>query len=156
MAVSLDVWLARAAASRAGRRMDRDTAATARHHQGVATAVRSGILVRSVEAQFAALLALGIEILGREPTLEPGLEPRPVAIDHREPRRVAVLAFLDHVLAEHALELEAEALGRRLARRIAAVALPLEPAIAELVEDVPGMEEQRFGREPAASHVRTP
>src|SRR3569832_717950 len=119
MAGSLDVLLARAAASRTRQRMERDTAATARRHQDVAPAVKSGFLARSVEAQLAALLALGVEVLGRQPAFVLGLERRPVAIEHRKPRCIAVLARLDHVLAKHALELKAEAFGRGLARRVA-------------------------------------
>src|SRR3712207_8622604 len=43
-----------------------------------------------------------------------------------------------HVVAEHALEAEAEALGGAAGRRVQGVALPLEPAVAKLVEGVAG------------------
>src|SRR5918999_6512469 len=49
------------------------------------------------------------EVLPRlHPRFEPGALGRPVAIRHREPRAVAIAALDDHMLAEHALEREAE------------------------------------------------
>src|SRR5437867_5746466 len=71
-------------------------------------------------------------------TTHPGLEGRarrrPLAIEHREPGAVAIAPLDDHVLAEDALEAEAE-LERRAARSLVErVALPLHAAVAELVE----------------------
>jgi hypothetical protein len=57
------------------------------------------------------LPACGVEIRGVGPFLTTGFEPGPVAIDHGEPGRVAILSFHDHMLAEDAFEGEAETQG---------------------------------------------
>src|SRR6185369_1760011 len=109
--------------------------------------------VGSVEAQLAFLLTGCVEVRWIKPALVLGLEPGPVAIEHREPGGVTVLALLDHVLAEDTFEGEAEALGRGFARQVLVVALPLEATVAEIIEDMAGVQEQCFGREPAPGHV---
>src|SRR4029077_17920926 len=80
----------------------------------------------------------------------------PFAVDDGEPRRVAVLALDDHVLAKQTLEREAEADCGRFRRLVAVVALPLEAAIAELVEHVARSEEECLGRNPGPRDRRTP
>src|SRR5690606_5252416 len=83
------------------------------------------------------LASPGIEVTGFQPLFQRLAGHRPVAVEHGIPRRVAIFALDDHVLAEDALETEAEALGRALRARIGGVAFPLETAIAEFVEDMP-------------------
>src|SRR5690606_456103 len=75
------------------------------------------------------LLAFPIEILLRKPSLIRGADERPLAVDDREPGRVAVLALHHHVLAEQALVGETETQSGALRRFVAVVALPLQPAI---------------------------
>src|SRR5690242_18692529 len=70
-----------------------------------------------------------VEVFGIEPALERLPARRPLAVEHREPSRVAVIAFDDHVLPEHALRREAEALRGALRGLVAVVALPLEAAV---------------------------
>src|SRR5215469_2513445 len=72
----------------------------------------------------AALLALAVEIRRREPASIGLAQPRPIAIDDREPHRVAALAFDHHVLSEIAFAREAEAQGRTLRATIAGIAFP--------------------------------
>jgi hypothetical protein len=67
-------------------------------------------------------------------------------IQHRIPRRIAIAALHDHMLAEDALEREAKPLGRSLRWRIVRVALPFVAPIAELVEDVARKEILRLRR----------
>src|SRR5215472_13884900 len=71
-----------------------------------------------------ALLALAVEIRRREPAPMGAAEPRPIAIDEREPHRVAALAFDHHVLAEITFAREAEAQSRALRAAIAGIAFP--------------------------------
>src|SRR5947209_6937438 len=56
-----------------------------------------------------SLASRAVEIVGRKPALESGLARRPFAVEHGVPGGVAAVALDDHVLAENALELEAEA-----------------------------------------------
>src|SRR5581483_1527215 len=72
------------------------------------------------------LAAFGIEVLRIEPGLEGPAYGRPVAVDHRVPSGVAVAPLHDRVLAEQALEGEAEADGRAARGLVAGVAFPLE------------------------------
>src|SRR5213076_887899 len=82
------------------------------------------------------LAAIDIEVLRREPRVEAAPDRRPLVVGDRVPRRVAV-ASLDHlVLAEDALEREPEALGRPPRGGVERVALPLEAAVAEVIERV--------------------
>src|SRR5271157_1251555 len=113
---------------------------------------RSGVVAR----QPAFLLLVGPEVLRREPRLVTGLQPCPVAVGHREPPRVPVLALDHHVLAEHALEGEAEALRGTLGRLVEVVALPLETPIPERVEDVAGEQVERLGDHAGARNRRAP
>src|SRR4051812_22204088 len=70
---------------------------------------------RGVEGAEAEALAPGlVEVRRLEPALESAPARRPFAIEHGIPGGVAVLAFDHHVLAEHALEGEAEAAGGAL------------------------------------------
>src|SRR5215204_6319764 len=73
----------------------------------------------------------GVEIRRVEPALESAPARRPFAVEHRIPGGVAVLALDHHVLAEHALEGEAEAAGGALRALVRVIALPLEAAVAE-------------------------
>src|SRR5262249_34419586 len=58
--------------------------------------------------QAPALAAVGREITRVEPALEGGAQSRPVAVDDREPRGVAVAPAGDHRLPEQALIPKAE------------------------------------------------
>ena len=107
---------------------------------------RHGAVLRHEIGKTDFLAPGGVEIVGREPALVSGLARRPLAVEHGEPGGVAVAALDDHVLAEDALEREAEALGRALRGRVEVVALPLVAAIAEIVEDIAREEILRFGR----------
>src|ERR1700676_4635156 len=97
---------------------------------------RLGGVAAGADLQLGALAARRVEIVGREEALEPGLYRRPVAVGHGEPGGVAIAPRVDHVLAQDPLVEEAEAQSRAPRRRVERVALPLEPAVAELVEDV--------------------
>jgi len=77
-------------------------------------------------------------------------------VEHGVPRGVAVDALDQHVLLEDALEGEPEAFGRPAARFVEGVALPLQAAVAELVEDVARSEEERLAGDPGASDLRVP
>src|SRR5947209_17272654 len=86
--------------------------------------------------QGAALNAAGAQVVGREPGLEAGGHRGPRFVGDRIPGGIAVAALDHHVLAEDALEAEAEALGGAPRRRVEGVAFPLQAAVAELVEGV--------------------
>src|SRR3954451_5328913 len=96
----------------------------------------------------------GVEVRRVEPALERLFARRPFAVEHRKPSRVAISAFDDHVLAEHALRGESEAQRRALRGLVAVVALPLEAAVAESVEDVARQEVDRLGRPARAGEAR--
>src|SRR5262249_17664573 len=88
----------------------------------------------------------GIEILGCEPAFEGKPAPRPFAVEHGEPGRIATAALDHHMLTEDPLESEAKA--ARGAHRVSVerVAFPLVAAIAELVEDIAGKQVLGFRR----------
>src|SRR2546426_12341269 len=67
--------------------------------------------------------------LGDEPSLDGGAHGGPLAIEHREPRRVPAPSLHDHVLAKGPLVGEAEAEGGRARARVQPVALPLHAAV---------------------------
>src|SRR5690606_795034 len=108
----------------------------------------------SAEAQLLPLHPVGVEGLRPEPALVAAPEPGPVAVEHGEPGGVAVLPLDDHVLAEGALVLEAEALGGAPARLVVVVALPLEAAVAEVIEDIAGEQVEGLGGAAGAGDVR--
>src|ERR1700678_629913 len=99
-------------------------------------------------------MALLIEIIPRKPAPVGRLARRPFAVEHREPRLVAVAALDDHVLAKDSLESEAEALRGATRRRVEGVALPLVAAIAERLEDVTREQILRLGRAGRPLHRR--
>ena len=101
-------------------------------------------------------LPSAVEIGGIEPFLIGPFQRRPFLVDDRIPRRVAVFALHHHVLAENALEREAEPHGGALRRLVAVVAFPLVAAVAELVEGVLHEQELRLGRRRLARHQRPP
>src|SRR5215207_3563264 len=115
-------------------------------------AAREGRGIEGAEAE--ALSPSGVEIRRVEPALESAPARRPFAVEHRIPGGVAVLALDHHVLAEHALEGEAEAAGGALRALVRVIALPLEAAVAELVEDMAGEEVDRLGRAPGLPEPR--
>ena len=96
--------------------------------------------------QRGPLTPVGVEVLGRQPRAEGRADRRPLAVEDREPRRVAVAPLDDHVLAEHALRDEAEAQRRGLRPLVGRVALPLQPPVAERLEGVARQQEDRLGR----------
>src|SRR5260221_6046568 len=100
------------------------------------------------------LVACAIEIGGIEPALEGGFEARPLALDDREPRRVAAAALVDDRLAEDALEAEAEPRRRGARGRVERVAFPLVAAISQLVEDAAHHQIHRLGRGGGALQAR--
>ncbi len=124
---------ARSASARVARRLGRRPPTPDR---------RSGAQV----GQPPALAAVGVEVLRRQPALERAARGRPLAVEQREPRGVAVAALDDHVLAERALVGEAEALGGPARARVGGVALPLQAAVAEVVEGVAREQVDRLGR----------
>src|SRR5438132_5117469 len=81
-----------------------------------------------------ALAAFGVEIPRVEPVLETVPHCRPLAIEHRIPRRVAAARFVDHRLPENAFELESITQRGGSRRRVQRIALPFVAAIPELVE----------------------
>src|SRR5262245_7383534 len=78
-----------------------------------------------------ALSPLRVEGRGVEPPLERGLQRRPLTIDGRVPRRIAIAALVDERLTEYALERQSEPLSRGPRRRIQRIALPFVPPVAE-------------------------
>src|SRR5689334_425251 len=87
---------------------------------------------RRERRQRSELLSPGVEVARIEPLPERAIDPRPLPVDHRVPRRVAVAPLVDASLAEDAFVGEAEALRRRARRGIERIALPLVPSVAEL------------------------
>src|SRR5215207_3506440 len=117
---------------------------------GVAALERPGIEGAETEALSPGL----VEVRRLEPALEGAPARRPFAVEHGIPGGVAVVALDHHVLAKHALEGEAEAAGGALRGLVRIIALPLEAAVAELVEDVAGEEVDRLGRAPPLPEPR--
>src|SRR5436853_7893914 len=91
------------------------------------------------------LPACRVEIFRHKPALEGRLARRPFGIEHRVPGRVAVAALDDHVLAEEALEGEAETQRSAPPGGVERVALPLVAAVAERLERVAGEQILRLG-----------
>src|SRR6185295_13957364 len=77
-------------------------------------------------------------------------------VDHGEPRAVAISSAVDHVLAEEPFVLITEALGCGARFRVLRIALPFEAAVAEIVEDVARVEEERLRRDARARDPRSP
>src|SRR5829696_82654 len=122
----------------------------AKPERGVVPLERRGIEGAETEALSPGL----VEVRRLEPALEGAPARRPFAVEHGIPGGVAVLALDHHVLAEHALEGEAEAARGALRGLVRMIALPLEAAVAELVEDVAGKEVDRLGRAPGLPEPR--
>ena len=116
-----------------------ERAALAGHSSGSALA-RQGVVSAPSDR---CCRPLGVEVRRVEPGFPGRPQAGPVAVGHREPGGVAVAALDDQVLAEHALEGEAEPLRRAAARQVQAVALPFEAAIA-LAEHPVGEEEDHL------------
>src|SRR6056297_1267191 len=112
---------------RAARRYEGDGASEfaqsglARRHKG-----------RGEVAQPMPLQAVCIEIGGVEPCVIGRAQRGPVAVDHREPRGIAIAPFHDCGLTKDTLEHETEAPGSAARRGIERVAFPLEAAIARI------------------------
>src|SRR5262249_35038458 len=94
----------------------------------------------------ADLATPGVEVRRREPRLEAGPDLRPVPVCHRIPGRIATVPLDDLVLAKDALEGETEPLGGPSGAGVQRSALPLEPAVAEVIERVAGKQEDGLGR----------
>src|SRR2546423_6610449 len=72
-----------------------------------------------------------VEVRRREPSLESAAQCRPFAVEHREPRAIAVTPFRHHVLPEYAFVREPEALRCASGRLVLRVAFPFETAISK-------------------------
>src|SRR3954463_11923868 len=77
------------------------------------------------------LPAVVVEVRRIEPALKGRVDGRPLAVDHRVPRSVAVPALVDPRLPEDALVREAKPLRGAARRGIEGVALPLVAPVAE-------------------------
>src|SRR5438094_8540676 len=82
-------------------------------------------------AEPRALTAVRVEVRRVEPRAERAVERRPLAIDARIPRSVAVVAFRHAGLAEDAFVREPETLRGGARRGVQRVALPLVAAVVE-------------------------
>ena len=91
-------------------------------------------------------MPLTIEIGRIEPALECRTQHWPLAVEHGEPCRIAILSLDDHMLAEQPFMTESEARGRPPGAEIVIVAFPFEAAIAEIVEDMAGEQIKRLRR----------
>src|SRR6185437_14825586 len=107
---------------------------------------RSPSISSRPRSELHALLAVTVEICRPQPAQIGAAQPRPIAIDDREPDRVAAFALDHHVLPEIALALEAEAQGCALRAAIARIAFPFDPAIAPALEALAQHEKDRLGR----------
>src|SRR6266436_4778548 len=67
-------------------------------------------------------------------------------IEHRVPRRVAIAAFDDHVLAEYTLKNKSEAEGGPPRGFVQRIAFPFITPVFQVLEDVPGHEVHGLGR----------
>src|SRR5712664_2740447 len=104
-------------------------------------------------AQSRQRLALGagrVEVVRCQPRLKCRPPDRPIPVGHPKPGGIPVAVLDDHVLAKHTLVDKTEPLRGPTRRSVERVALPLEPAVAETVERVPGRDEDRLGRLPRA------
>src|SRR5271169_1156067 len=95
--------------------------------------------------QAHSLMGFGVKILWREPTLESGLDPRPCAIEDREPRCITVAPLVDVGLAPYALECEAEPDSCRPLSGIERIALPSVATIAEFIKGAAHFQVHRLG-----------
>ena len=92
------------------------------------------------------------KLSGAEPAFVSRLARRPFAVEHRKPGGVAIAALDDHVLAENALEREAEPLRGATRRRVEGVAFPFIAPITEVIEDIGRQEILSLGRARSALH----
>src|SRR6202165_1466217 len=97
-------------------------------------------------AEGAPLAARGVEVLGRKPGFEGRSSDWPLLIGDRVPGRIAVAAFDDHVPAKHTFEREPKPFRRAARREVERIALPLETAVAQVVERMAGPEVDGLGR----------
>jgi len=91
------------------------------------------------------LAAGGVEVRRIEPSLKRLLPCRPLAVEHREPRRIAVPTFRYHVLPEDALIREPKPSRGPAARKVLRIALPLIAAVAQALKNVPGHQVHGLG-----------
>lgn len=101
------------------------------------------------------LRTIGIEVGRREPGIEGGAHRGPVVVGDRKPRRVAVSAIDDLMVAEDALEAKAKAFGGATRCGVESVALPLQAAVAQVIEGVAGEQVDRFGGRGGALQLRS-
>src|SRR5690606_33410952 len=102
------------------------------------------------------LLAIAIEIFRREPEFQGAANRRPFVVENGIPGRVEVFPLHHHMLAKDPFEAKAEPQRSALRRLIAIVTLPLETAVSEIVEDMPGKQEEGFGCKTRARYLRAP
>ena len=92
----------------------------------------------------------GGEVLWRQPALKGGPAGRPFGFQHSEPGGVPAEALDDPVVAEDALESQAQAQGSPARCGVEGIAFPLIAAIAERLERVARQQILRLGRQSGA------
>src|SRR5262249_24952455 len=108
--------------------------------------------VQCGEADF--LVALCVEIVGRQPAFEIALARGPFGIEHRKPGVIAIASLGHHVVAERALVDETVAQCRATRRGIERIAFPFIAAIAECLEHVTRQQILGFGAKRRALQTR--
>ncbi len=108
---------------------------------------------RGQRRQALPLPPLGVEIRRIQPDLERRLQPRPFAVDRREPGGVAVATLGHHRLPEQPLIGQPQPLGGPPRRQVQRVAFPFVAAIAQR-EDPRHHQQHRLGRRRGALQHR--
>ena len=94
------------------------------------------LLARSarISCRLAHLVAVGGEILRREPGFEGSVEHRPFAVDHREPGRIAIARLESICWRKTPSKLKPRRFAVFLLASLRIVAFPLVAAVAEILE----------------------
>src|SRR5579863_10435055 len=92
------------------------------------------------------LPSIRVEIRWSQPALECRFSLRPFRIKHREPRRVTIASFDNHVLTKNSLEREAQTQGRAARRLIQRVALPFIATVSQVFKNMASHQIHRLGR----------
>src|SRR5690606_41823142 len=103
----------------------------------------------------ASLLdAIPIKVVRIEPALIGLFERRPFAVDDGEPGRIPVPSLHHEMLAENALEGEAETQRGTLRGFVVVVAFPFIATVAQVIEDMTHEKELRLRRRRLSRHWR--